>query len=860
MNNFLIDLGPEDLVVTPNQRLTNTLQDWLADYYVAQKVFSYTAPQLLSYAHFIRVLWQAYFFITPKQLLSSDEEAWLWQKIIRQCRRGHALLNVAHTALLAQTAWHNLKEWRLSVEALHAHTGNENTDMFKHWATLFIALCQKKNLIDTASALEVCSENQKFLHALRFKKIYFYHFIELTPLQQHLQTALQQCGIEVVTLSPAVRNTHLSRQEFATASEEVSAMAFWAYQHYQSNKKKKIACVVPNLHLQREHIVREFKAIFKTTTPPIDISAGRAMIEFPIIQHSLLVFALLQPSVDYSIFSTFLRSVYFQNDEENFYLSDILDAACATVCAKTTSLSQLQAVVSALPKKFNTENMLQKLGLLLSFQPCTQSLIQQRQAWLHLLQQLGWPGQRNLQSMEYQVMQRLLALLEEITGYSYLQKKWHWQEFSAWLIAQCQTTIFQPQSEKTSIQVLGLLEACGMTFDAMWIMHLEDKTWPTASSPNPFLPYAWQKKKLMPNASPNREYAYCKKVLQQLIQSSPLVMLSHPNYAGDKPLNPSPLIEHIKKEEQSRPTIQKIAPSAAMIIETIQDTCAPPVTEAEEIYGGTRIVQYQAQCPFKAFAALRLGAKRLRQPRDTPDALARGEAIHRVLEKFWKLLRTSEKLLALSAKDLEQHIEHALLASAPIKGSPENFLSTLEKIRLRKMVRAWVEVEKKRPAFQIIALEDHRTYVYKSITLKVRIDRIDQAQTGCAILLDYKTSRMNLYDWFGARLKEPQLPLYCLTYTDLDIQGIGFAQLRWNDFCFKGVSAEDHDHPPLLTFEALPVALRATHWQAQLALWKNNIHQLLDDFLAGDAAVNPRDTATCTQCDLGALCRIFENG
>ena len=42
--------------------------------------------------------------------------------------------------------------------------------------------------------------------------------------------------------------------------------------------------------------------------------------------------------------------------------------------------------------------------------------------------------------------------------------------------------------------------------------------------------------------------------------------------------------------------------------------------------------------------------------------------------------------------------------------------------------------------------------------------------------------------------------------------------------------------------------------------WKQHIEQLAKDFLAGRAAVDPRDyPKTCEYCGLESLCRIAEN-
>ncbi|MCD8542810.1 MAG: hypothetical protein LRY69_05320 [Gammaproteobacteria bacterium] len=164
------------------------------------------------------------------------------------------------------------------------------------------------------------------------------------------------------------------------------------------------------------------------------------------------------------------------------------------------------------------------------------------QQWLAYVQALGWPGERNLNSTEYQVVKRFMTLLIEMEDFSTIQYSWSWSEFVNLLKTLCQRTMFQAEKEKTSIQLLGLLEASGMSFDYLWLMGLDDKTLPSTPSPNPFLPYYFQKKYQFPQASAEREYIFSQELLKQLMASSQHVVLSHARYDADKECRPSSLI------------------------------------------------------------------------------------------------------------------------------------------------------------------------------------------------------------------------------------------------------------------------------------------------------------------------------
>src|SRR5690606_16585598 len=67
-------------------------------------------------------------------------------------------------------------------------------------------------------------------------------------------------------------------------------------------------------------------------------------------------------------------------------------------------------------------------------------------------------------------------------------------------------TLFQPQRDPSSrLDVLGLLEAEGGRWDAIWIMGLTDSVLPAAPKPNPLIPATVLKAAQAPRATPERE-------------------------------------------------------------------------------------------------------------------------------------------------------------------------------------------------------------------------------------------------------------------------------------------------------------------------------------------------------------------
>ena len=73
-------------------------------------------------------------------------------------------------------------------------------------------------------------------------------------------------------------------------------------------------------------------------------------------------------------------------------------------------------------------------------------------------------------------------------------------EFLGVLEQQAKQTIFAPESRDAPVQILGPLEAAGLTFDALWFLGADDASWPAVGRPHPFLTRSLQRTHNMPHA------------------------------------------------------------------------------------------------------------------------------------------------------------------------------------------------------------------------------------------------------------------------------------------------------------------------------------------------------------------------
>jgi RecB family exonuclease len=179
----------------------------------------------------------------------------------------------------------------------------------------------------------------------------------------------------------------------------------------------------------------------------------------------------------------------------------------------------------------------------------------------------------------------------------------------------------------------------------------------------------------------------------------------------------------------------------------------------------------------------------------------------------------------------------------------------LETRRLTRLLRAWLEEEKARAPFRVVAAEQKTTIRLGGLVVEGRIDRVDELDDGSRVILDYKSGKTDIKSWQGERPDEPQLPLYAVDMRlRQPVSAVLFAQLRTGDIGFKGLASRIDIAP-----KVKPVGDTEADWQTQLDTWQATLTKLAEAYRAGDARVDPKEfPRTCEYCGLQALCRVHE--
>lgn len=888
-DDLLAALSSGATVLTANQRLARNLSLAHGARQRAAGAEVWQTPQVMPLGVWLTQAWNEHADEAgdcgeqcPIALNPAQERA-LWEHIVARSLEGEALLQLHATAQVALEAWNLSIQWRLRMHDADPRL-NMDTQAFLGWSRRFGGLCRARGWISGAELPDRVAELIRHDMLAPPPRILLAGFDDLNPQQQALFEAMQEAGSEITQLILDHGEDNAVRVALLDQESEVAAAAHWARRLLEQGADGQIGVVVPDLAVGRARIERVFDDVLHPAfvlpgngggERAYNISLGRALLEQPVVHTAFLILDMARGSLPLNAMGCLLRSPFLAGAEREMSRRALLDGALRRRGEHEITPATIRRLAeSADPKaRAYTCPMLARafarwFEVHRSVTPARRAPSAWSAVFSSLLSALGWPGARALDSHEYQAVTAFRDLLDEFAALDLTVEEQDFTHALAYLRRLARTTLFQPKSEDAPVQVLGVLEASGMVFEHLWIMSLHDAVWPPEPQPNPFLPLHLQRDKGLPHASAERELAFTRQVTARLLQSAPHVVVSHPCRQEDQDLRPSPLIQSLPEVPPEaigvgEPVSFLRAVHRTAALEQLDDYQGPPLAEGSAAVGGTGIFKQQAACPFRAFAQYRLGAAALDAVRPGLNAAERGSVLHAALEQVWKELKSHDNLCRLPQAELEQAIRVAAGRAVDdvIQQRPHTVsqaFAAIEQQRLERLLAAWLEMEKARTPFTVVETEQWREVRIAGIDVRTKIDRVDQLPDGRHVVIDYKTGRPRVEEWFSERPGEPQLPLYCVSNPE-QVAAVMFAQVRTGDLRFRGL-ADDVEVAPGVELLQDSGCSEAGNWEELLAEWRRTLERLAEDFRAGRAAVDPKDGGkTCQYCDLAALCRIHEH-
>ncbi|MCL2525276.1 MAG: PD-(D/E)XK nuclease family protein [Betaproteobacteria bacterium] len=302
--------------------------------------------------------------------------------------------------------------------------------------------------------------------------------------------------------------------------------------------------------------------------------------------------------------------------------------------------------------------------------------------------------------------------------------------------------------------------------------------------------------------------------------------------------------------------------------ERLDDAIAPPVAAGEKVSGGSALLRAQAICPAWAFYQYRLGAVAMEAPVEGLNSADRGTLVHGALELFWKQTRDSAALAALGEAALSERI--AAVVDAAIGHFEQEKRLTLparfrqlEALRLQKLLAVWLALEARRPvAFAVAVCEEKVEVDIEGIRVSVVVDRIDRLDDGRQLILDYKTgAAIDIKNWAGQRLTEPQLPLYAALVND-EVAAVAFAKVLIDKPAFAGIADERDLLPGVQGIgdgrQKIFDAADFPDWIAVVTHWRERLHAIAREVREGRAGVVFAEEKDLQYCDALPLLRLPE--
>ncbi len=889
------------LILTPNNRLKNKILESYGHHSLIHGNQIWQAPRVYALADWQRDAWlslqDAGCVHCHGTLINSHQRELLWQQVIANSSEGAELLNTDKLATQADLAYRNLLLWQLPLSTLDDYSDSDYR-LFSRWAHDFEKELERRQLLCAETSYRLLAQAYKDGTLEREPVIFLKGFDDLAPLLNTLLQAATET-IKEVPVKPTT-GMQVGRLQLPDFDQEVLGAAHWSRQILKRDPAASIGIIVPNLGQCRAQVERCFTSVFEPhyflpQTPrytlPFNFSAGIPLASTALIYDTLQLLQLNRNRMELAPLCNLLQSPFFSAVENEYTERTDLVARlrrlgkitlsgtdlryhCQQVCSEFSATAQARTagITDAGDSDIPTlAARLQQVETLRRQQPKQQLPGQWADFFLQQLTLLGWPGQRRLDSNEYQQVSQWYQLLEVFSSLDVTGSMLALNAALGQLQGLAASTHFQAQVPSSPIQILGALEGAGLQFTHCWVMGLHQRDWPPAPSPHPLLPIDLQRRHGMPHASSERELAFARSLTASYRQCAEYVVFSSPQREGETPLEPSRLIEdlplislpEIKLQTMASANISADGNSHRGEEDTRQDYCdlqgyyrrllacrqlewvdcarGPTLDRDRALRGGSGVLRQQAICPFNAFAIYRLGAAAYQAPAPGLSSIERGVVLHDALAFIWAQLKSSRNLQRLTPSQLDELVEqYVRRALAPLQQQRPELLGKhyceLEIERQTKLIGLWLALEGQRGEFDVVATERQEDVAIAGLKLQLRLDRLDRLQSGDYLLIDYKTGNPKIQNWQGERPQEPQLPLYAIS-GNREVNAIAFAQINAKQCQFLGLG-ELSDPPAGIVVpgtgrnQDLP-----GQWNDVLAHWRRLLENLAREFQRGESRV-----------------------
>ena len=871
-------------IITPTLRLARRVTSaWVEQ----TQALAVPSPAVFALEGWLETRWQDAVDtgqLPAAKLMSRLEERLLWEQVIERDLAKTDSFSLLQPAKAAQQA---MRSRQLLMDYCCDYNAGGITTLFRDdpdcaaFLRWLIAFDQRL----MADSLTTSGDAQRALLSFTLNKseeVVLFHCLDVPPLAARVLAQLAS-SVEHISLGASdepARNGLLARlalsdappltgQTFADRRAELEAAAAWATQRFQQGDVT-TAVVLLDMKNDRslfEYCLRaEFDALdSRYDSLPVNFSKGIPLADTPMYRDALVMLSLLSESVSRRKLLQLLRSPYLATQ-------DLLTTEAGLLLVKRLFSGAQDPIPLTDLRHHATELSLPLADLLSAMRGVRlMSLKQDLWAWVETFKSLlslwQWPARSALDSLEHQQRERLDSVFDQYVQLTEVAGSVGYSEALRLLQRTLSESVFQPKSEDNVLHVLGLREAIGLSFDAVWLCGMQANMLPQSVALQSFIPPALQNSLQLPEATSASVDSNAVALLRSFASTHHALHASWHKFEDGVEVLPSRLLT------ERTPIIERVISTARWLsldkqrtaLEFIEDSQAPIAAPVDgKTSGGASLLKDQSQCPFRSWVAHRLGVRALDEVAFGLTAFERGALMHRALFNLWGDIQNLAQLQALDiavrrsliAKAVDEALINIGDAARRRVGSA---CLDIERRHLRELLTKWLALEANRTVgFNVVAREMPVEVSVGPLRLSMRLDRVDQLADGRAVVIDYKSGgALRRSGWLGERPSDPQLPVYALQ--NHEVAGIAWARVKNRSEQFIALGDDlGFKKDEQLAEQIKRYQHSANDWSELRTEWRRTLDALAQEFVDGYAAIAPQKTA-CDFCDFGSVCRFQQS-
>lgn len=804
-------------------------------------------------------------------LIAENDLVSYWIKVMHFDPLSESLVNPSEWLSDVMSADKALSRWQVTE-----YTPDSSlSQSFKRWRGKVYSELKSKGFVTQSNAIELIIDAIKTKKVRIPQNVFLYAFDELPPLYKSLFDAIQEQST-LTELKPVKESARWLTVATDNQECQLDTVARWASKVIDNEPTKTICIVSPDLKENRKAIVKSLNNIFEpqsilpqngTFTAPYDVSLGVTLSDIPLFSRALYYLSIQNGVVPAEHVLNIVKDPFTTGNKSELRQRRKFANSLRDNRGIKTSLNSL-AMKSGCPSKLSSS--LNVFVTTLSQHPEVMLPSRWGQLFHNALSALGWAKGIYLNEVELGAVDKWKDVLDSLSCLD-MHTGEITKELALKILKQySNNTLVTPAQKNSPISVMGTLEAAGLDFSYIWVLDCNNSVFPAPASLNSCLPTKLQIEKKMPHSSGEREYEFTQQLFSRYRGSCNELYTSYIMNDANGPKKKASILDlaHAAVEPEKIIDLDiinyKQITFKQFSVNELRDTIGKMSLKANTVPGGVAVLDLMEQCPMQAITN-----HRLKVSNHTPNytmgltGAERGEIMHNALECFWGdvcKLRLKEKndndtLLSLEQAELNNLLEEAVevgffwldrvdIDSALIEQERSMMLSTLKQ---------WIEVEKARQPFNVIALEKSDFIELGGYKLKIRKDRVDEVivsqNNHKKLALDNKSREESIGGAFSKSTPKSQLPLAAISE---NADGMAYLNVIAHTPSISGVIDTELSND----FQALSKHRynAPKDWGQLKKMWLDKFSNKIAQYVEGEALYTP-STQACMYCVKKSLCK-----